>query len=326
MTAASAASPSSNSSALRSTRCTGLLTYRAAAASDPRWPGCWSRRPPSPAGKPSTASTTAKRGRTTSAPKHAAREADSAALLAHATAEQVFVLIDLDETTAAVDQLAHARTIASGTATPLLRAWLAAAHGETLAAAGHARRRPASLRRPRPHLLPADPVDPDAAVPVPRRLPPRPLARQRPRPCSATPEAIDQLTDALARLPAVVGPRPRRPARRPRLRPRRRRRPRRRPHLRPAGSPPRRSRSTPTANYGDSSRLVLPCSGGTGRVTPGSRAAPTKRPRPDAVPARCANCGHPRQRHPLHPPGLLSISRLADPLCTPPQDRHRPAP
>lgn len=50
--------------------------------------------------------------------KDAAREAESAALLAHATAEQAFVLIDLDETAAAVDQLAHARSIANGTATP----------------------------------------------------------------------------------------------------------------------------------------------------------------------------------------------------------------
>ncbi len=50
--------------------------------------------------------------------KTAAREADSPALLAHAIAEQSFVLIDLDETLAAVDQLAHARSIAHGTATP----------------------------------------------------------------------------------------------------------------------------------------------------------------------------------------------------------------
>jgi hypothetical protein len=70
--------------------------------------------------------------------KAAAREAESAILLAHVTAEQAFVLIDLDETITAVDQLAHARSITNGTATPLLKAWLAAAHGETLAAAGQA--------------------------------------------------------------------------------------------------------------------------------------------------------------------------------------------
>jgi tetratricopeptide (TPR) repeat protein len=91
--------------------------------------------------------------------KTAAREADSPALLAHATAEQAFVLLDLNETTAAVDQLTHARTIAHGTATPLLQAWLAAAHGETLAAAGHAddARRAFDTAS---HLLPADPIDP----------------------------------------------------------------------------------------------------------------------------------------------------------------------
>ncbi|MGH3711104.1 MAG: tetratricopeptide repeat protein, partial [Pseudonocardiaceae bacterium] len=91
--------------------------------------------------------------------KAAAREAGSPALLAHATAEQAFVLLDLDDTTAALDQLTHARTLATGTATPLLQAWLAAAHGETRAAAGHAddARRAFDTANA---LLPADPVDP----------------------------------------------------------------------------------------------------------------------------------------------------------------------
>ena len=79
--------------------------------------------------------------------KVAACEAESPSLLAHATAEQAFVLIDLDEPTAA-DQLAHARSIANGTATPLLRAWLAAAHGETLAAADHANEEPGEPSTP----------------------------------------------------------------------------------------------------------------------------------------------------------------------------------
>jgi tetratricopeptide (TPR) repeat protein len=131
--------------------------------------------------------------------KAAAREAESPALLAHATAEQAFVLIDLDETTAAVDQLAHARTIAHCTATPLLRAWLAAAHGETLAAAGHAddARRAFDVAS---SLLPNDPVDP--ALPFLLlgdshldRWCGNALARV------GAPGAIDQLTDALARLP-----------------------------------------------------------------------------------------------------------------------------
>ncbi len=132
--------------------------------------------------------------------KTAAREADSPALLAHATAEQAFVLIDLDETIASVDQLAHARTIANGTATPLLQAWLAAAHGETLAAAGHAddARRAFDTAS---GLLPSDPIDP--ALPF-LFLGDSHLDRWRGHALARTgaPEAIDQLTDALARLPA----------------------------------------------------------------------------------------------------------------------------
>jgi tetratricopeptide (TPR) repeat protein len=132
--------------------------------------------------------------------KTAAREADSPALLAHATAEQAFVLLDLDDTTAAIDQLAHARSIASGTAAPLLRAWLAAAYGETLAAAGHAddARRAFDTAS---SLIPADPVDP--ALPF-LFLGASHLDRWRGHALARTgaPEAIDQLTDALTRLPA----------------------------------------------------------------------------------------------------------------------------
>jgi tetratricopeptide (TPR) repeat protein len=131
--------------------------------------------------------------------KAAAREADSPALLAHATAEQAFVLIDLDETTTAVDQLAYARSIANGTATPLLRAWLAAAQGETLAAAGHAddARRAFDIAS---GLLPSDPVDP--AMPF-LFLGDSHLDRWRGNALArvGAPDAIDQLTDALARLP-----------------------------------------------------------------------------------------------------------------------------
>ena len=131
--------------------------------------------------------------------KAAAREAHSPALLAHATAEQAFVLIDLDETTAAVDQLVHARTIANGTATPLLWAWLAAAHGETLAVAGHAddARRAFDVAS---GLLPSDPVDP--ALPF-LFLGDSHLDRWRGNALArvGAPDAIDQLTDALARLP-----------------------------------------------------------------------------------------------------------------------------
>jgi tetratricopeptide (TPR) repeat protein len=131
--------------------------------------------------------------------KTAAREAESPALLAHATAEQAFVLIDLDETAAAVDQLTHARTMVNGTSTPLLAAWLTAAHGETLAAAGHAdgARRAFDTAA---DLLPADPVDP--ALPF-LFLGDTHLDRWRGNALArvGAPEAIDQLTAALAHLP-----------------------------------------------------------------------------------------------------------------------------
>jgi tetratricopeptide (TPR) repeat protein len=133
--------------------------------------------------------------------KAAAREAGSPALLAHATAEQAFVLLDLDETEAAVEQLAHARTLAEHTASPLLRAWLAAAHGEALAAAGHGddARRAFDMADA---LLPANPVDPELPFVF---LGGSHLDRWRGHALTrlGAPEAIDQLTDALARLPAA---------------------------------------------------------------------------------------------------------------------------
>ncbi|MGH3872574.1 MAG: tetratricopeptide repeat protein [Pseudonocardiaceae bacterium] len=132
--------------------------------------------------------------------KAAAREADSPALLAHATAEQAFVLIDLDETAAAVGQLAHARSIANGAAAPLLRAWLAAAHGETLAAAGLADDARQAFDTAS-SLLPTDPIDP--ALPF-LFLGDSHLDRWRGHALArvGAHEAIDQLTAALTHLPA----------------------------------------------------------------------------------------------------------------------------
>jgi tetratricopeptide (TPR) repeat protein len=91
--------------------------------------------------------------------KHAAREAEAVGLLAHATAQQALVLAELGEVGAAVHQLGHARTMVSRAAPDLLRAWLAAAHGEGLAAAGQ---RDEALRAfdEAGRLLPADPIDP----------------------------------------------------------------------------------------------------------------------------------------------------------------------
>ncbi|MBA0125550.1 tetratricopeptide repeat protein [Haloechinothrix sp. YIM 98757] len=132
--------------------------------------------------------------------KTAAREAESPELLAHATAQQAFILIDLDEPSTAVDQLAHARALAGHTAPALLRAWLAAAHGEGLAAAGE---REAALRAfdAAATLLPAEPVDP--ALPF-LFLGGAHLDRWRGHALArlGETEAIDQLSDALPRLPA----------------------------------------------------------------------------------------------------------------------------
>ncbi|MDQ3787336.1 MAG: tetratricopeptide repeat protein, partial [Actinomycetota bacterium] len=91
--------------------------------------------------------------------KQAARDADAPGLLAHAVAQQAFVLAELGEVRAAVEQLAEAQALVRQTAPRLLRAWLAAAYGEGLAAAG---RRDEALRAfdAAGALLPADPVDP----------------------------------------------------------------------------------------------------------------------------------------------------------------------
>lgn len=131
--------------------------------------------------------------------KSAAREAGSPALLAHATAEQAFVLIDIGETTAAVDQLAHARALAEDAVSPLLWSWLAAAHGEGLSAAGQ---RQDALRAfdVADTLLPSEPVDP--ALPF-IFLGGSHLNRWRGNALSklGEPEAIDQLSNTLPRVP-----------------------------------------------------------------------------------------------------------------------------
>lgn len=64
----------------------------------------------------------------------AAREAESPVLLAHAQAEQAVVLTDAGQTSTAIELTEHACTAARRAAPRLLRAWLAAAHGEALAA------------------------------------------------------------------------------------------------------------------------------------------------------------------------------------------------
>jgi hypothetical protein len=74
--------------------------------------------------------------------RSAAAQSDSTAHESHAAAEQAFVLIDAGASRDAVNLLEDARRRADTTTSRILRAWLAAAHGEALAAHG---RRTASL-------------------------------------------------------------------------------------------------------------------------------------------------------------------------------------
>ncbi|WP_235922155.1 tetratricopeptide repeat protein [Lentzea tibetensis] len=94
------------------------------------------------------------------AAKVSAREANSPSLLAHAAAQQAVILLDIGEPASAVELLEFARHVAENRAPVLLQCWLAAAHGEGLAAAGrgdesmHAYDDASSL-------LPTNPVDPE---------------------------------------------------------------------------------------------------------------------------------------------------------------------
>lgn len=131
--------------------------------------------------------------------KAGAREAGSPQLLAHALAQQAFILIDIGEVNAAVEQLHQARVLAAHSAPALLRTWLAAAHGEGLAAAGH---RDHALRAfdEADALLPNDPVNPELPFLF---LAGGHLDRWRGNAMSrlGEPDAIDQLSHALPRLP-----------------------------------------------------------------------------------------------------------------------------
>jgi hypothetical protein len=66
--------------------------------------------------------------------KSAAKESGIPEFEVHAAAEQAFVLLDLGETASAVELLGTTRRQAEKTTSRLLSAWLAAAHGEALAA------------------------------------------------------------------------------------------------------------------------------------------------------------------------------------------------
>ncbi|MGH3866971.1 MAG: hypothetical protein ACRDQ4_12675 [Pseudonocardiaceae bacterium] len=129
--------------------------------------------------------------------RSAAAQSNSIPHESHAAAEQAFVLIDADATRDAADLLDGARHRADTASPRVLRAWLAAAHGEALAADGdhtaslHAFDRAAEL-------LPDDPADDRPYV----ALDPVHLARWRGHALArfGHPDAITVLTDALDRL------------------------------------------------------------------------------------------------------------------------------
>jgi hypothetical protein len=129
--------------------------------------------------------------------RSAAAQSHSIPHESHAIAEQAFVLIDAGATRDAVDLLDNARYRADTTAPRVLRAWLAAAHGEALAAHGD----PTASLHAFDHaadLLPSDPTDERPYV----ALDPVHLARWRGHALArfADPEAITVLTNALHHL------------------------------------------------------------------------------------------------------------------------------
>ena len=69
----------------------------------------------------------------------AAREADSRELEAYACAGQAVVLLDVGDSKAAVELTDHARALAKGQTSGLLRSWLTAGYGEACAANGDQR-------------------------------------------------------------------------------------------------------------------------------------------------------------------------------------------
>jgi hypothetical protein len=129
--------------------------------------------------------------------RSAAAQSESIPHKAHAVAEQAFVLIDAAATSDAVDLLDGARRRADTTAPRVLRAWLAAAHGEALAADGE---HTASLHAfdHAADLLPRDPTDERPYV----ALDTVHLARWRGHALarSGHPDAITVLTNALNHL------------------------------------------------------------------------------------------------------------------------------
>ncbi|MCP3804953.1 hypothetical protein NLX83_37375 [Allokutzneria sp. A3M-2-11 16] len=127
--------------------------------------------------------------------RDAARETEDVAFEVHSAAEQAFVLIEVNEAASAVELLHNAERRGQRVISPLLQSWLAAAHGEALAADG---KRSASLRAfdRASTLLPTDVSTMDGPFVV---LDPVHLARWRGHALAriGEPEAVDVLSSAL---------------------------------------------------------------------------------------------------------------------------------
>jgi hypothetical protein len=92
--------------------------------------------------------------------KSAAREAENPVLLAHVTAQQAYVLVDLDQPTHAVELMTHAHAAAGQKLPVLMEAWLYAAEAEAHAVAGDERATLLAFDAA-DAILPSDPDDPE---------------------------------------------------------------------------------------------------------------------------------------------------------------------
>ncbi|GAB3688017.1 hypothetical protein GCM10027597_41720 [Saccharopolyspora tripterygii] len=130
--------------------------------------------------------------------KRAARESRLESYEIHTAAEQAFVLLDIGETKAATELLEAARNRSKAGSPPVLNSWLAAAHGEALAADNQ----PANSLRAfdtASKLLPTDSINLDGPYVA---LDSVHLGRWRGHALArfGAPEAIETLTSALNEL------------------------------------------------------------------------------------------------------------------------------
>ncbi|WP_327359667.1 XRE family transcriptional regulator [Streptomyces sp. NBC_01304] len=132
--------------------------------------------------------------------KAAAHESRMPALLAHATAQQAYVLLDLNEPDQAIEQIRYARVQAGSSLPPLMDTWLHAAEAEAHAAAYADTDCRRALDRAET-TRPADPADP--SLPFLFLAGPH-LDRWRGN-CLATLGADEAVTDLTAALNSMSG-------------------------------------------------------------------------------------------------------------------------